>query len=104
MRNVIDLQKTLQEQYRVPMSGGRLVILDTTRLKKNILSQLIWFHMDVVIPILGGLLTGRREAYRYLPEFTEGFVNAEDLASHITSVGVRKINFQRLMFETTAIQ
>jgi demethylmenaquinone methyltransferase/2-methoxy-6-polyprenyl-1,4-benzoquinol methylase len=103
MRNVIDLQTALQEQYRVLRNGGRIVILDTTCPKKNILSPLVWLHMHVVIPILGGLLTGAREAYRYLPETTEGFVTAEEMSSYITSVGFRKVNFQRLMFGTIAI-
>lgn len=103
MRNVIDLQKALQEQYRVLKSGGRIVILDTTRPKKNILSPFIWLHMHFVIPALGGLLTGVKEAYRYLPETTEGFVTAEDMASRMAAVGFKKINYQRFMFGTTAI-
>jgi demethylmenaquinone methyltransferase / 2-methoxy-6-polyprenyl-1,4-benzoquinol methylase len=103
MRNVIDLQKALREQYRVLRNGARIVILDTTPPKRNILSPLIWLHMHVVIPVLGGLLTGAREAYRYLPESTERFITAEDLASRMISVGFRKVNFQRLMFGTIAI-
>lgn len=103
MRNVIDLQKALQEQYRVLKRGGRIVILDTTRPKKSILSPLIRLHMHVVIPILGGLLTGSKEAYRYLPESTERFVTAEELASRMASVGFRKINYERLMLGTVAI-
>ena len=81
MRNVIDLQKALQEQYRVLKKGGRIVILDTTRPKKNILSPLIWLHLHFVIPTLGRLLTGSSDAYRYLPETTEGFVTAEEYGS-----------------------
>jgi len=103
MRNVIDLQKALQEQYRVLKNGGRIVILDTTRPNKNIFSPLIWLHMHIVIPILGGLLSGAREAYGYLPESTEKFVTAEELASRMASVGFKKINYQRLMFGTIAI-
>jgi demethylmenaquinone methyltransferase/2-methoxy-6-polyprenyl-1,4-benzoquinol methylase len=103
MRNVIDLQNALQEQYRVLKNGGRIVILDTTRPKKNILFPFIWLHMHVVIPTLGGLLTGAREAYGYLPESTEKFVTAEEMAARMTSVGFRKVNFQRLMFGTIAI-
>ena len=61
MRNVIDLQKALEEQYRVLKHGGRIVILDTTRPKKNILSPFIWLHMHFIIPTLGGLLTGSRD-------------------------------------------
>src|SRR5512139_2306745 len=68
MRNVIDLNQALQEQYRVLKKGGRIVILDTTRPKKNILSPFIWLHMHLVIPTLGRLLTGARDAYHYLPE------------------------------------
>ena len=103
MRNVIDLQRALQEQYRVLKRGGRIVILDTTRPKKNILSPLIRLHMHVIIPILGGLVTGSRKAYRYLPESTEKFVTAEELVSRMAAAGFQKIGYQRLMFGTIAI-
>jgi demethylmenaquinone methyltransferase / 2-methoxy-6-polyprenyl-1,4-benzoquinol methylase len=103
MRNVIDLQKALQEQHRVLKKGGRMVILDTTRPKKNLLSPLIWLHMHVVIPLLGRLLTGSSDAYRYLPETTEGFVTAENMASRMAAVGFKRVNYERLMFGTIAI-
>ena len=103
MRNVIDLQKGIEEQFRVLKNGGRIVILDTTRPKKNILSPFIWIHMHFIIPTLGGLLTGEREAYNYLPDTTENFVTAEDLASRMTKAGFKNVNFQRLMFGTIAI-
>jgi demethylmenaquinone methyltransferase/2-methoxy-6-polyprenyl-1,4-benzoquinol methylase len=103
LRNVIDLQRALQEQYRVLKAGGRIVILDTTRPRKNMLSPVIWLHMHFVIPFLGRLLTGSDEAYRYLPETTEGFVTAEEMASRMAAVGFRKIGYQRFMFGTIAI-
>jgi demethylmenaquinone methyltransferase/2-methoxy-6-polyprenyl-1,4-benzoquinol methylase len=103
MRNVIDLQKALQEQYRVLKKGGRMVILDTTRPKKNILSPFIWLHMHVVIPLLGRVLTGSSDAYRYLPETTEGFVTAENMASRMAAAGFKKVGYQRFMFGTIAI-
>lgn len=103
MRNVIDLNQALKEQYRVLKNRGRIVILDTTRPKKNLFSPFIWLHMHFVIPTLGGLLTGSRDAYRYLPETTEGFVTAESMAARMAAVGFKKINFQRFMFGTIAI-
>jgi demethylmenaquinone methyltransferase / 2-methoxy-6-polyprenyl-1,4-benzoquinol methylase len=103
MRNVIDLQKGLQEQYRILKPKGRIVILDTTRPKRNLLSPFIWFHMHVIIPALGGLLSGFRSAYRYLPDSTEGFVTAEEMAVRMITVGFKKIQFKRLMFGTIAI-
>jgi demethylmenaquinone methyltransferase / 2-methoxy-6-polyprenyl-1,4-benzoquinol methylase len=103
MRNVIDLQKGIEEQFRVLKNGGHIVILDTTRPKKNILSPFIWIHMHFIIPTLGGLLTGEREAYNYLPDTTEGFVTAEDMVSRMTKAGFKNVGFQRLMFGTIAI-
>jgi demethylmenaquinone methyltransferase/2-methoxy-6-polyprenyl-1,4-benzoquinol methylase len=103
MRNVIDLQNALQEQYRVLKKGGRIVILDTTRPRKNLLSPFIWLHLHIVIPLLGRLLTGSSDAYRYLPETTEGFVTAENLASRMAAVKFKKIGYERLMFGTIAI-
>jgi demethylmenaquinone methyltransferase/2-methoxy-6-polyprenyl-1,4-benzoquinol methylase len=103
MRNVTDLQKGIKEQYRVLRKGGRIVILDTTRPKRNLLSPFIWIHMHWVIPFVGGLVSGVRDAYTYLPNTTEGFVTAERLAAHMAAAGFREIGYQRLMFGTIAI-
>ena len=103
MRNVIDLQKAIQEQHRVLKKGGRIVILDTTRPKRNLLSPFIWLHMHLIIPLLGRLLTGSSDAYRYLPETTEGFVTAENMASRMAAAGFKRINYERFMFGTIAI-
>lgn len=103
LRNVIDLQKALQEQYRVLRDGGRIVVLDTTRPKKNILSPCIWLHMHFLIPALGRMLAGTSDAYRYLPESTEEFLTAEDLAAQMSSTGFSNIEYRRTMFGTIAI-
>jgi len=103
MRNVGDIQKALQEQYRTLKPGGRIVILDTTKPKRNLLSPLIWLHMHVVIPLVGGLLSGFRDAYNYLPDSTEGFITAEELTARMAAVGFKQINFERYMFGTIAI-
>lgn len=103
MRNVTDIHKALQEQYRVLTRGGRIVILDTTRPKKNILSPFIWIHMHFVIPLLGRFITGASDAYKYLPDTTENFVTAEKMSVLMAAVGFKNIGFERLMFGTIAI-
>jgi demethylmenaquinone methyltransferase/2-methoxy-6-polyprenyl-1,4-benzoquinol methylase len=103
LRNVNDLARALDEQYRVLRPGGRMVTLDTTQPKTSVLSPFIRFHMHRVIPFLGGLLSHVRSAYVYLPETSEHFLRAEDLLARIEAAGFKQCGFRRLMFGTVAI-
>ncbi len=103
LRNVTDLHKALQEQYRVLKPRGRVVVLDTTRPKRNMFSPLVWLHLHAIIPVLGAVLAGAREDYKYLPASTENFVTAERLAALMAAVGFKKIYFERRMFGSIAI-
>ncbi len=103
LRNVSDIRQALREQYRLLLPGGWMIALDTTRPNDNILSPFINLHLHHVIPRLGQWITGDGEAYRYLPDSTESFLSAEQLAERMLSVGFREVGFQRLMFGTVAI-
>ncbi len=103
MRNVIDRDQALREQWRVLKKGGRVVILDTTRPKRNLLSPFIWLHLHVVIPLLGTLLSGHSDAYTYLPNSTEEFLSAEELAEKMRGAGFDAVGYRRFMFGTMAI-
>lgn len=103
MRNVSDVRQSLAEQYRVLRPGGRIVILDTTPPPDNLLSPFVRFHLHTIIPTLGRLIAGQAEAYTYLPDSTESFLEPERLASRLIAAGFRQVGFQRLMFGTVAI-
>jgi demethylmenaquinone methyltransferase/2-methoxy-6-polyprenyl-1,4-benzoquinol methylase len=103
MRNVLNVQLALQEQYRALKPGGCIVILDTTHPHKNLLYPFIWLYLHLVIPVLGWLITGQHAAYTYLPESTEKFLYAEQLADAIFDTGFREVHFERRMLGTIAI-
>lgn len=103
VRNVSSVDEALREQFRVLKKGGRVIILDTTRPKHNLLSPFIWVHMHAVIPLVGGLISGMRDAYTYLPDTTEHFLTAETLAARMSAAGFTNVAFERRMFGTIAI-
>jgi len=103
LRNVEDILAALGEQHRTLKPGGRMVALDTTHPRRNMFTPLVNFHLHTVIPTLGGWISGSAEAYRYLPDSTQGFLSAEALAERMISAGFSQVGFRRLMFGTVAI-
>ena len=103
LRNVSHLAQALAEQHRVLKPGGRIVALDTTQPPRGLLRPFISFYLHTVIPAIGRLLTGEAEAYTYLPDSTQGFLSAEQLAARLGEAGFHQVGFRRLMFATMAI-
>lgn len=103
LRNLGDIDESIADQQRVLQPGGRMVSLDTTPPPAGVLTPLIRFHLHTVIPTLGRVLAGDADAYRYLPNSTERFADAETLAGKMTAVGMTGVGFVRRMFGTVAI-
>lgn len=103
LRNVSDVPQALSEQWRVLRPGGWMVALDTTRPARTWLSPLIRLHMRHVIPLLGQIVTGDRDAYEYLPSSSEAFLEAEELAGLMEQAGFEQVGFRRRNAGTVAI-
>lgn len=103
MRNVVDIRAAFAEQRRVARPGGRVVCLEITPPTKGLwgaLYRLYFFHL---VPFIGGWITGRPDAYAYLPRSTERFPAPESLKAIMEEVGLRHVRYRRLMMGTVAI-
>ncbi len=56
-----------------------------------------------MIPLLGRIITGEADAYRYLPESTLGFKTADELAALMRAAGLVQVQYRRFMFRTMAV-
>lgn len=103
LRNVPDVDRSLQEQKRILAEGGCVVSLDTTPPRDNLLKPFLDFHFKYIIPLLGRMIAGDAEAYTYLPASTAKFKTAEDLAKRFSNAGFSGVGFVRRMFGTIGI-
>jgi demethylmenaquinone methyltransferase/2-methoxy-6-polyprenyl-1,4-benzoquinol methylase len=103
LRNVADQLGAFREQARVVRPGGRVVCLDTSPPPANLARPLILFHLRFVIPLLGRLVAGDAEAYRYLPESTRRFKTPEELAALMREAGLVEVRWRSFMFGTIAV-
>lgn len=103
LRNFSDYQAGLKEFYRVLKPGGRLVILEFPPPPKGLFGQFFRFYFLYVLPFLGGLISGRRSAYRYLPVSVLHFPDPDVLATMMQEAGFDKIHYKLQTFGVSAI-
>ncbi len=103
LRNFADYEKGLKEFYRVLKPKGRLVVLEFPPPPKGFFGQLFRFYFLKVVPLIGGLLSGKRDAYTYLPQSVLNFPNPETLSEIMYKTGFTKINFKPQTFGVSGL-
>jgi demethylmenaquinone methyltransferase/2-methoxy-6-polyprenyl-1,4-benzoquinol methylase len=95
LRNVADLGAALREVRRVLRPGGAFACLEITRPRPGLLAMLFRLYFQRLVPVAGGLISGRPAAYRYLPDSVERFVAGEELTAAMTAAGFREVQMRR---------
>jgi demethylmenaquinone methyltransferase/2-methoxy-6-polyprenyl-1,4-benzoquinol methylase len=99
LRNVADVEQAIREQARVVRPGGRVICLEMVW-PRHPLPRL---YLSLGMPLLGRLLTGDPEPYRYLPRSAEVFLSPEELAATMERAGLCSVRFRRLMMGSVAL-
>lgn len=103
MRNVIDVRTALAEQARVCKAGGKVLILEIPRPPDTLFGNLFRLYFHNIVPVIGGFITGQRDAYSYLPASADAFLSPPELQTAMEKVGLRDVHYKMLMMNTVAL-
>lgn len=96
IRNVDDPLRGLQEMSRVVRPGGRVVVLEFGQPDGPVFGPLYRWYSQQIMPRIGGLITGHREPYEYLPRTAAAFPAGQDFLALMREAGLGELEARPL--------
>jgi demethylmenaquinone methyltransferase / 2-methoxy-6-polyprenyl-1,4-benzoquinol methylase len=95
-RNLANYEAGLREMRRALRPDGMAAILEFSQPPNRAFAALYEFYSRRILPVIGGALTGSKDAYTYLPESVRKFPAADELAEEMRRAGFSDVRFERL--------
>jgi len=103
IRNLMSVERSLSEMYRVLKPAGRVLILEFS-IPQNILMRSIYlFYFRYLLPFIGSVISGDRYAYRYLNETVEGFPYGDAFCQLLRESGFQNVSMYPQTFGIATI-
>jgi demethylmenaquinone methyltransferase / 2-methoxy-6-polyprenyl-1,4-benzoquinol methylase len=96
LRNLASVEGGLAELRRVLKPGGWVAVLEFSRPANAILRPLFGLYFTRVLPLMGGLISGSRSAYSYLPASVQKFPDQTQLSLLMQQAGFEQVQFENL--------
>ena len=96
LRNITDRQAALNEAHRILKPGGRFLCLEFSHVQNQALAMLYDSWSFNVLPVMGQIIAGDSDSYRYLAESIRNFPSKEILSDMFAQAGFVQIRVRSL--------
>ena len=96
LRNLADVESGLKELRRILKPNGWVAVLEFSRPSNALLRPLFGLYFRKILPLLGGVISGSRGAYSYLPASVSRFPDQQQLGSLMEQAGLDQVSFENL--------
>ena len=103
LRNVVDIDQVLRDIRRVLKPGARFVNLDVSKAPNKLFKRAFDLYFYNIVPMVGGIVGGSKQAYTYLPNSLTNHPNADELRDRFVRAGFVNAGYVRLMGGSIAI-
>ena len=95
LRNTKNLNRALEEAYRVLKPGGRYFCLEFSKIQNSGLNFL-YKRYSKIIPSVGKIVVGESEPYDYLVKSIEDFLSQEELLDLLKKNNFKECTYRNL--------
>ncbi len=103
IRNVTRIADALREAHRVLRPGGRLMVLEFSRIPNHLMQKVYDLYSFNVIPVMGQVVAGDRDSYQYLVESIRKFPDQDTFAGMIRQAGFAQVGYRNLTMGVAAL-
>lgn len=96
VRNFENLEKGLENIYRVLKPGGQTIILEFSMPTYFPIRQLYKFYFSNILPVIGKIISKDRSAYKYLFESVEAFPYGERFCKILSKIGFSEVKNKKV--------
>ncbi len=103
VRNFENLEKGLEDMYRVLKPGGTTVIVEFSKPTVFPFRQLYNFYFKYILPLIGKIISKDNAAYSYLPESVQAFPYGDKFLEIFNKAGFKNTICRPLTFGISSI-